>query len=255
MDEEIGNKNGMARQLGSIGDIYAIKRDYSKALAYYFKGLKIGEELGNKEQIGGAFASIGVLYTETKEYVKAEKYLLDALKIDKEIGAQNRELFIEEALSSLYEKTGRDKEALSHYKNGMVLKDSIFSEENKKQIVRKEMNFEFDKKEALAKAENDKHAALAKEEKQKQQIIIYSVAGVLLLVIVFSLFLFNRFRITQRQKSIIEQQKVLVDKAYESLHEKNKEVMDSINYASRIQRALLPSVKYIEGCVSRLAKG
>ena len=80
------------------------------------------------------------------------------------------------------------------------------------------------------------------------------MAGVLLLVLVFSLFLLNRFRITQRQKLVIEEQKVLVDKAYENLHEKNKEVMDSINYASRIQRALLPSQKYIANNLIRLRK-
>jgi len=37
-----------------------------------------------------------------------------------------------------------------------------------------------------------------------------------------------------------------VDEAFEKLHEKNKEVMDSIYYARRIQRALITNEKYIE---------
>jgi hypothetical protein len=78
--------------------------------------------------------------------------------------------------------------------------------------------------------------------------------GGLLLVIGFSVFVFNRFKITQKQKKIIEEQKVMVDKAYESLHEKNKEVMDSIHYAHRIQRALITSEKYIEKQLNRLNK-
>jgi hypothetical protein len=110
--------------------------------------------------------------------------------------------------------------------------------------------FEVEKKEAelkvKAEAEQEKLKAVAAEEKKRQQVIIFAVGGVLLIVVVFSLFLFKRFRITQKQKIIIEEQKIHVDEAYEKLHEKNKEVMDSIYYARRIQTALLPSEKYID---------
>ena len=76
----------------------------------------------------------------------------------------------------------------------------------------------------------------------------------MILVGVFAVFMFNRFRITQKQKQVIEEQKVLVDKAYETLHEKNKEVMDSIRYAKRIQTALITSEKSIENSLNRLIK-
>ncbi len=76
----------------------------------------------------------------------------------------------------------------------------------------------------------------------------------LVLVGVFAVFMFNRFRITQKQKAVIEEQKVLVDKAYETLHEKNKEVMDSIRYAKRIQTALITSEKSIENSLHRLMR-
>ena len=116
------------------------------------------------------------------------------------------------------------------------------------------MQYEFDKKEIAAKAEQEKLDAISAEEKQKQRIIIYSVAGVLLLVLVFSVFLYKRFRVTQRQKKLIEEQKVMVDSAYESLHERNKEIMDSIHYARRIQRALITNETYIQKCLNRLNK-
>ena len=49
-------------------------------------------------------------------------------------------------------------------------------------------------------------------------------------------------------------QKHRVDEAYEKLHEKNKEVMDSIHYARRIQNALITSEKYISNHMNRLMK-
>jgi hypothetical protein len=60
--------------------------------------------------------------------------------------------------------------------------------------------------------------------------------------------------VTQKQKGIIENQKVLVDEAFAQLEEKNNEVMDSIHYAKRIQTALMPNEKYIEKTLNRLSK-
>ncbi|MBK8368954.1 MAG: hypothetical protein IPL10_16615 [Bacteroidetes bacterium] len=91
-------------------------------------------------------------------------------------------------------------------------------------------------------------AASLKQEKTQR----YALYGGLLLVIGFSVFVFNRFRVTQKQKKVIEEQKGLVDKAYEQLHEKNKEVMDSITYARRIQRALLTPETYIDRSLNKL---
>jgi hypothetical protein len=66
-------------------------------------------------------------------------------------------------------------------------------------------------------------------------------------VLLFAGFIFRSLRITRKQKQIIEQQKHLVE-------EKQKEILDSIHYARRIQTALLPTDKYIEKSLKRLIK-
>ena len=65
-------------------------------------------------------------------------------------------------------------------------------------------------------------------------------------MVVFLLFVFNRLRLTKKQKQVIqdqkqavEQQKKVVEEAHQALEEKNKEIMDSITYAKRIQSAIL----------------
>jgi hypothetical protein len=57
--------------------------------------------------------------------------------------------------------------------------------------------------------------------------------------------MFNRFQIAKKQKTIIEEQKTLVEKQKELVDQKQKEILDSIRYAKRIQLALLPSENYI----------
>jgi hypothetical protein len=64
---------------------------------------------------------------------------------------------------------------------------------------------------------------------------------------VATIFIYDRFKVTQRQKKIIEKQKALVDL-------KQKEMIDSIHYASRIQNSLLSPEKYIHRTLDRLKK-
>ncbi len=80
------------------------------------------------------------------------------------------------------------------------------------------------------------------KEKNVRTILYTGLA----LILIFLLFLYSRYRVIASQKTIIEKQKKEVDSAYHSLDEKNKEVMDSIRYAQRIQNALLPTEKYVE---------
>jgi serine phosphatase RsbU (regulator of sigma subunit) len=69
----------------------------------------------------------------------------------------------------------------------------------------------------------------------------------LILVIIFSALLYKRFRLVQNQKRLIEKQKELVE-------EKQKEILDSITYARRIQHSLLPNEKMVLKNLSRLQK-
>ena len=239
MAENLGDKDGIARNLCNIGEAYSNQGDYQKALDYHFRALKLAENLGEKDVIALAFGNIGSLYAKARKFKQAEQYLKQAIALDESIFAMNILWQNEEALSRLYDTTAQQaircgqwekaagdfKQSNIYYKKAIALKDTLFSQENKKQLVRKEMNYEFDKKETVIKAAHDKEMAVAEAEKKKQKIIIWSVIGGLLLVVVFSFFMFNRWRITQKQKEIIEKQ--------------NEKIVDSITYAQRIQQSVL----------------
>ena len=212
------------------------------------------EEIGDKKGMGGSYVNLGALYNKLAGYKKAIQFSDSALQISKEIGDTDNKRLAYQNLAEVYSKTGRYKEAYENHVKFKQLTDSIFNADNSKQLGDMKTKFEVEKKEAELKIKAEAQEKVTAEEKKKQQVIIYAVVGVLLLVIVFSMFLFNRFRVTQKQKKVIEEQKVLVDKAYKDLHEKNKEVMDSINYAKRIQTALITPEKYIEKSLNRLQK-
>ena len=67
-----------------------------------------------------------------------------------------------------------------------------------------------------------------------------------MLLIVFFILLFNRFRIIRGQKKIIEEQKQVVDDKNVEITQKNKDITDSIRYAENIEKAILPSIEDIK---------
>jgi serine phosphatase RsbU (regulator of sigma subunit) len=62
---------------------------------------------------------------------------------------------------------------------------------------------------------------------------------ILTLLVLIALFIANRLRHTRRQKQAIEDQKLIVE-------QKNEEILDSINYAKRLQEAILPQLPNIK---------
>jgi len=75
--------------------------------------------------------------------------------------------------------------------------------------------------------------------------VIASVSVVLLLVAIFSVILFNRFRVTQKQKGVIELKEKETQLQKHIIEEKHKEITDSINYAERIQRSFLATNEHL----------
>ena len=59
------------------------------------------------------------------------------------------------SFSELYSAKGDYKKSLEYYIKFSQIKDSLFNVEKLSELTRKEMNFEFDKREADIKQEND----------------------------------------------------------------------------------------------------
>jgi tetratricopeptide (TPR) repeat protein len=248
--EEVEDNEGTVACYINIGAVYQYKSDYTKVSEYYAKALKQAEQSGDKELIATCYLNMGGLYNDLANYKLAINYADSTIRLVKGIGFIDNERLAYQILATSYSKLGRYKEAFENLAKFKQLTDSIFNTDNSKQLGDLKTKFEVEKREAELKvksdAEQDKLKAVSLVEKKRQQVIIAAIIGVLLLVIVFSIFLYKRFKVTERQKEIIEKQKQKVDGAYTLLNIKNKEITDSINYAERIQRAFLASKKLLD---------
>lgn len=260
--EETQDQNSLIVLYTNIGRIYTNQNNTAEAFKYYNKALAIIEKSGDLNNKAVCFSNIAELYYKKGNFREAEKYIKNAIAIADSIGSLDNLTIYEQFISKVYDTTGQYKQALLHYKTAKALQDTLYSQENKKELVKKELTYEFDKKEAVLKAENEKQQAIAAQK----NIIIWLVTAGLLLVFIFAILAFRSLRITRKQKYIIELQRnevskqkeiadsqriiaeelrAVAEKQKEVVQEKQKEIVDSITYAKRIQTALLTSDNYI----------
>jgi len=241
IDEEINDKQGLAYTLKNIGNGYNKQNDIPKALDYYQKSLKISEEIEDMEGVTISLNNIGSMYLKQKNYSLALEYGNRSMSMAKELGFPVRVRNAAELLYKIYHQENKWQDALAMHELFVQMRDSIFNQETQKSTFKQQAKYEYEKKQAVSEAEHQKELAVAEEEKKRQQIITYSIGFGLLMVVLFSIFIFNRLRITRKQKHIIEDQKIIVD-------QKNKHITYSINYAKRIQEAILPSEEEFKKC-------
>ena len=248
--EEIGHYEGIANSLHLIGNYFREQGDITRALEYYNNALIIIKKIGNKKMMAFILTNLGGLYLEQKNYLKALDYTSSSMKISKEIGVPVTIRNAAERLSIIYKAIGNHKLAFENYELFIRMRDSINNIETQKATIKQQTQYEYDKKKAV---EDEKHAAelkvqdeKAQADQKRQNIIIGSVSVVLLLVGVFSILLYNRFKTTQKQKQIIEIKEKETQAQKHIIEEKQKEILDSINYAKRIQYTLLAHEEFLK---------
>lgn len=240
----MNDKKGIAINLNSMGSIYEDLGDFDKALLFNLRALKLFNELENKYAAGIVLANIGHNYMEKGEYAKARKYMEEGVAVTLSIHARDglpKQYFM---LYDLSQRTGQWDKALDSYKKYVITKDSLSNEQNTKKQTQLEMQYEFEKKEAAVKLEQEKKDALAAAESRRQRIILFAISGIGLLVLGFAIFAYRSFLQKKRANVEISRQKQIIE-------EKQKEVLDSIYYARRIQRSLLPNEAYIHKTLKR----
>ncbi|HLP11548.1 MAG TPA: tetratricopeptide repeat protein [Flavobacteriales bacterium] len=208
---------------------------------YYNKCLALMQEVGDQQGIALSLQNMADVKYKEKKYTEAEKLLKEAINAFREIGDMDNEKNGHEALWRLYKTLNDPAKALYEYESYVFLQDSMYKMEIQNEIVRKDMAFEYNKKVAADSSKAAAERVKSTEKIKRQRITTWFLIGGLSLVFVFAVFMFNRFRVTQKQKQVIEEQNKKVIHQKEQLTEKNKEITDSINYAKHLQDAILPS--------------
>lgn len=248
LQKEMKNELGMANVYLNFALLYQEKKEYEKALDYYNKSMPIFEKNDDQEGVAIVLNNEGEIYFRNNRINDALGSCKRSLDISLEINSFEQIRNSAETLWKVYKKKGDFTQSLAMHELYVAYRDSINSDENKKELMRQEVMMDHEKQVLADSLRNfeaqkakDIQIAQEKAENEKQKVVMYFLFGGLVLVLLFSVIIANRLRFTRSQKRIIEIQKEKVDLAYDQVEMKNQEITDSITYAKRIQSAILPS--------------
>ena len=222
IDTEIGDVRGAATAIRSIGQLHQLQGDHALALEKYEEALAMLVELGNPSGIAAIRSAIGRFYLEQERLALAVDHCAQSLAIAEEIGALDVQNTACKCLYKAYKAMGNSSKALEFYEQMIVVRDSIYNEENTKKLTRIEMQYEFDRKETAARAEQEKKDAIAKQELQRQKLVRNGFMGGFAVVLLFAgVFFAQRNKIKAGKKQSDELLlNILPEEVAEELKEK-----------------------------------
>jgi tetratricopeptide (TPR) repeat protein len=242
MRKDLGDRAGIETCYSNIGDVFNELGNYPEALKNHFASLNIRLEIGDQAGEALSYLNIGSIYRKQKKFKLSQDFLLKAETLSKNIGFRECLKNDYNELSQLDSTMGDLKGAFEHYLLMVLYRDSLSNEVNTKKQTQIEMQYQFNKQHAadsLETLERNKQDDLKRQQEIRQQetYTYGGIAGSVLMLIV-AIISIRAFRNKQKANHIISRQKELVE-------EKQKEILDSIHYARRIQQSLLPTEKYI----------
>lgn len=251
--EKTGDMQAVSTCYNNIGSVCMSQKDYQAAQQNFLTSIKITESTGDKYGEAMALINLAEVYNQLKKYKEAEYNALKGLEIASSIGGLELKKEANKALSSIYEVTGKTDKALKYYKLFATDKDSLANEENTRKTLQAQLQYQYEKKTVADSIRVSEERKVIAAQLKHEKTYRFALYGGLTLTLIFALFMVNRFRVTTRQKNIIamkekltKQQKQIIAHQKDLVEGKQKEMLDSINYALRIQRALLPGERLLD---------
>jgi len=245
---KINDQNGIANSLYNMANLVT----GDSALKLYEQALALYTKTENKEGQIFTEMALGTLYKRKNDINKAERIYLESFKKFNEMKAINGIRSAADNLYHFYKENNEPTKALQYFELKTRLKDSINDFDLRKKTLQKNISNIFEQKENKLKEGHYYKEQMNLKEQQTQRIISYSIGGFLVVLLLFSFILYRNLQDKKKTNAIISEQKKEVEKQKETIELKQKEIVDSINYAQRIQDAHMPSEKKIENIFKRL---
>lgn len=245
----------IAGNYNNLGNTERREKNYVKALEYFKLALDMNQQSGNKLWESFNYHNIGNTYRDLERYDQSIEYFKksNALKVE-----------LQDSLSLITGYFGLSEVyALVHdYENAYEcllkynqLKDTLGLTEQASMLKDLEAKYksenqqlEIERLKAVEALQNEINYNLEMESNKNYKLMLLAIlAGLILLGGVTVLWRSNRIKLQTNtllnsKNAEIEVSNHALKDAMDELSAKNKEIIDSINYATYIQRASLPNI-------------
>ncbi len=245
--QRLADKNSVSLIYNYLGNIYRSLGNFEKALEYNFMALEIVENSSDKSIACWSLIGLGKTYKDLKQWRLAQTYLKKGFQIAEEIQTLEGIKEAVAGLSQVEKELGNYQAAYEYQVLFKEMADSLFNEEQTKKFTTLELSYEFEQeKDSIQLANQTKQALLEKDIENRHNIQIATLIGLgLSLALVITLIFFFRNQKINNQK--LHEANEEVKSVNETLHltlntvqHQRDQILASINYAQRIQNAILP---------------
>jgi len=225
----LNDKSIWARVLNGIGGIYMVRDDHEKAIECYIQSLSIKHEIGDIRSTASTLHNIGDCYIELGDFKNAKECLMQSMKIAVEYGDRKFEAAGLQNIGRLFLVRGMLPEAIDQVKRALFIYNDLKTKKEQSACYK-----------LLADAYRllgDYKAALdniSRHYELKEEVSNLESAKR-----VENMILLRQIESMKNESEIERLKNVELKTAYNQIEIKNRNILDSIEYAKYIQETLL----------------
>jgi len=231
--EKLGADRLISAACNNMAVVYENQEQYDQALTYYNRSLEIDLAGSEIEDLGISWHNVGTVKRKMKRYPEARQALLTGIATIAEAKIHYITTVSYLELSTLESEIANYKQAFDYLKLSTAYSDSAEAESRMQEFNELQFKLDFENKEAVLKAEQEKRDAITAQTIRVNQFRSYALGVGLLLTLVLTLVTWQGYRRKRKDNQLIEARN-------REVVAKNREITESITYAKRIQTAILP---------------
>ena len=239
--EQRNDELGLLLDYSILANSYDIEGDFKTADEYFDKALKLALKHNDQLKTVRVYTYMARSFSHRGDYNKSLAYYklcLDAAENSHSLGAYSS---IYGKMAYAYEQLGSYRMAYEYQTKSKQFADSVFKSSDTKKQTELKLNYEFDKiQDKLINEANEKEIKNQAKLERQNLLRNFLIFGLILILIILGM-VYRSFRNKKKANITLETQKKEIENQRMLVEMKNNEIRDSINYAKRIQRAILPS--------------
>jgi serine phosphatase RsbU (regulator of sigma subunit) len=246
ISEKLNDSIAISYALNNIAGLYSIETKFNVAQIYLMKALEIRKHLKDSFALALNYTDLGSNSLSSGDFNTALEYLDSSNTIAKKLNYLELQSQNYLMISKTYDMSENLNQAYQYFKIYISLKDSIFTKESENQLNELNTKYQTEKKDL----ELAKNKAEIEIEKNKSYIT-YGALAFFMVLFSIAIWAFNQkkksAKLLENKNNLLENANQEISHQKEQLDEKQKEIVDSINYAKKIQTALLASEEMLLG--------
>jgi len=167
--QTLGDKRGEASTLAGLGDLVLTYADHVAAKGYYIEALRLFQEIQDPKGAAATLGRLAKVHHQVGEADVAIVYGNRALAMAQETGLVAETKDAAEILYGIHRAKGAFQQALEMHELFVSMRDSTLRAENQREVMRQQFQYDYGRREALMRAEQESKDALAREQLTRQR--------------------------------------------------------------------------------------